>query len=78
MRELRGQGYGQAMALRLMSEARSHGAREIWLLTETTRDFFAGLGFVEASRAEAPPALQATSQFAGSRCRAAAAMRRPL
>lgn len=74
----RGQGHGQAMALKLIAEAHARGASEIWLLTETTQDFFAGLGFAPVPRSEAPAAVKATSQFMGTRCSNAMAMKRAI
>jgi amino-acid N-acetyltransferase len=37
---------------------------DIYLLTTTAPDFFAGLGFRRAGRKTAPPAIRATRQFA--------------
>jgi BolA protein len=73
--EARGRGHGQAVVLRLMGEA---GGREMWLLTEGSWDFFAGLGFAVTDRGAAPAAIQASAQFMGKRCAAATAMRRRL
>lgn len=77
-RDARGQGYGQALALRLLNEARARRVKEVWLLTETAADFFARLGFVTAGRDNAPESIRATSQFSGKRCGSATAMRRAL
>lgn len=73
--EARGRGHGQAIVLRLMGEA---DVRNVWLLTEGARDFFAGLGFIAAERSEAPKAIQASAQFTVKRCASATAMRRRL
>lgn len=72
--DARGRGHGQAIVLRLLAQA---GAREAWVLTEGAEEFFAGLGFKARERGGAPKEIQASGQFAGKRCGAATAMRRP-
>ncbi len=47
------------------SFAGDHGIKSLFLLTTTAERFFLGLGYSLASRDEAPPAIQATSQFSG-------------
>ena len=72
---LRGRKLGQAIVLRLLGMARDGGAREVYLLTETAADFFAGLGFEKIPRDQVPAAIAATSQFSGAACASAQAMR---
>lgn len=47
------------------SFAAARGVGSLFLLTTTAERFFLGLGYSLASRGEAPPAIQATSQFSG-------------
>ena len=56
-------GKGRVVVNHLLSRARVHGMRDVWLLTETAEPFFAALGFEPRSRDTAPTAIQATSQF---------------
>lgn len=59
----RGRGWGRRMSLRLLDYARSIRTPEIYLLTSTAADFFAGLGFRPLSRDQAPMRVRATRQF---------------
>jgi N-acetylglutamate synthase-like GNAT family acetyltransferase len=61
---LRQQGIGGAMVEKMEVEARARGARAIYLLTETSADFFAGLGYAPCARDRVPAAIAATAQFA--------------
>ena len=61
---LRLQGIGGAMVEKMEVEARARGARAIYLLTETSADFFAGLGYAPCARDRVPAAIAATAQFA--------------
>lgn len=73
---VRGRGIGSAIVAALEMEARIRGARTVWLLTDKAADFFAPLGYRKCERAEAPKALQETTQFA--RPESAAAMMKRL
>jgi arsenate reductase len=48
-----------------LAEARRLGATRAFLLTNTARDYFAGLGFAAIDRTAAPAAILATRQAAG-------------
>lgn len=72
---LRGRKLGQAIVRKLLDKARNDGARDVYLLTETATDFFVGLGFEKIPRDQVPAAIAATSQFSGSVCASAQAMR---
>jgi len=61
--QLRGQGAGAALVQAMITEARRLGIARLWLLTTTAAPFFKRLGFVEATRSDAPPAIQATREF---------------
>jgi BolA protein len=73
--ELKGQGLGRVMTLRMLAEARNEGVREIYLLTANASQFFAQFGFENVSRSDVPPQIAGTSQFLGSTCASAQAMR---
>jgi amino-acid N-acetyltransferase len=60
----RGGGVGAAMVRAVIGQARDDGMKELWLLTETGRGFFARQGFALAPRASAPAAIRDTSEFA--------------
>ncbi|WP_294195469.1 GNAT family N-acetyltransferase [uncultured Sphingomonas sp.] len=62
MRRHRGHGYGRELVRRL--ERVCDGAvNRLHLLTIGAAPFFRGLGFVDADRSAAPPAIAATGQF---------------
>jgi N-acetylglutamate synthase-like GNAT family acetyltransferase len=60
---LRLQGIGGAMVEKMEIEARVRGARTIYLLTETSAEFFTGLGYAPCQRDRVPAAIAATAQF---------------
>ena len=60
----RGRGTGQALIARLVTDARTRGARTIWLLTETAAGLFPRFGFRRVARDLAPAPLQALAEFA--------------
>jgi N-acetylglutamate synthase-like GNAT family acetyltransferase len=68
-------GIGSVILAGLIATAQSWNAREAWLLTTTAEAFFAGHGFERVARAEAPPAVTQTSQFANVCPDSAALMR---
>lgn len=76
--EARGRGLGAALVRERAAWAGARGLPRLWLLTTTAAPYFQGLqgfqgpGFEPASRAAAPPALQASAEFAGV-CPASAA-----
>lgn len=70
--EARGRGLGAALVRERAAWAGARGLPRLWLLTTSAAPFFQGLGFEPASRAAAPPALQASAEFAGV-CPASAA-----
>ena len=61
---LRGQGLGEQLTRERLAWARARGLRSVWLLTTTAAPFFDRLGFARVERASAPPALQASREFA--------------
>jgi amino-acid N-acetyltransferase len=58
------EGLGKAMVQALEARARGEGISSLVLLTETAKGFFAALGYQEGRRADAPAAVQASSEFA--------------
>jgi amino-acid N-acetyltransferase len=60
----RGAGLGRRLVESLEAAARQRGLDELVLLTETARDFFAGLGYGDIDRADAPEAVRHSEEFA--------------
>lgn len=60
----RGSGVGHALVFDRIRFAKEQGLDVLWLLTTTAAPFFARLGFATVERASAPPAVQASREFA--------------
>lgn len=75
--DMRGRGIGARMTRERVEWAREKGLKSIWLLTTTAADFFPRHGFEPASRADAPPEIQASKEFAFA-CPASAVCQRLL
>jgi amino-acid N-acetyltransferase len=60
----RGQGVGIKLCEQVFTYAQVQGVKELYLLTTTAADFFPKLGFTAIDRHSAPPAIQATQEFA--------------
>jgi amino-acid N-acetyltransferase len=60
----RGEGLGTALCERLEAIAEAEGVEELYLLTTTAREFFAGRGYEEVERSEAPADIRGTAEFA--------------
>lgn len=58
-------GYGQALVRHAERWAMQQGVKTCYLLTTTAADFFARRGYEVTTRAGAPAAIAATSQFSG-------------
>ncbi|HVY47949.1 MAG TPA: arsenic resistance N-acetyltransferase ArsN2 [Minicystis sp.] len=76
-RDARAGGVGRALVRELAGDARSRGARTLFLLTTTARAYFEGLGFETIPRADAPAALAASAELRGACPASAVMMRRP-
>jgi len=63
---LRGCGIGQTLVADRIAVARANGLEVIYLLTTTAADYFRAVGFVPASREEAPAELAACPELAGA------------
>ncbi|MBI4537736.1 MAG: arsenite methyltransferase [candidate division NC10 bacterium] len=74
----RGLGLAARLHDALVERARARGVRRAYLLTKTIEPLAARWGFAAIDRAQVPPAIQATTEFAGACCASAAAMRREL
>ena len=61
----RGRGLARRVTDYLIGEARRHGLDPVYLLTETTDDYFTRFGFARVPRDAAPEAVSQTRQFAG-------------
>lgn len=61
----RGQGAGTAMANWALTRLAELGAADVYALTTTAEAFLLRLGFSRLERAEAPPAIRGSRQFAG-------------
>jgi amino-acid N-acetyltransferase len=60
----RAAGAGTALVELAEAHARSHGVRNVYLLTTTAEDFFARRGYVRTGREAAPDAIRSTREFA--------------
>jgi len=61
---VRGRGFGTALCDRLERKARTADVETMYLLTTTEADFFAGLGYGEIDRENAPTSIRETTEFA--------------
>ena len=59
----RGTGVGRGLVESIETAARQRGLRELVLLTETARDFFAKLGYADIARERAPAAVRESAEF---------------
>jgi amino-acid N-acetyltransferase len=61
----RTRGLGSALVLHAEEYAAAHQVRAIYLLTTTAESYFERRGYRRIDRAEAPPSIQSTPEFAG-------------
>ena len=61
--ERRGEGVGRALVTALEAHARGNSLRELVLLTQTARPFFADCGYQAIDREDAPVAVQPSEEF---------------
>jgi amino-acid N-acetyltransferase len=59
----RGTGQGRHLVAAAEAQAARQGLGTLYLLTNGTADFFEARGYSNVERADAPPAVMATSQF---------------
>lgn len=62
---MRGRGLGRHLVSFAERYAEQRGVAHLYLLTETAGGYFAALGYGLLDRADAPPAIRNTAQFAG-------------
>jgi len=62
--EYRSAGLGARLVAALEDDARTGGAKELWLLTIDADGFFAALGYRRRERNEAPAPIRDTAEFA--------------
>jgi amino-acid N-acetyltransferase len=60
----RGSGLGRQLTRHRLDAAAQAGIRRVFLLTTTAPTYFEKLGFVTTPRAQVPPALAASTEFA--------------
>ena len=60
----RGTGLGKRLVEAMEALAKEEGVQQLYLLTTTAEEFFAGLGYRKLAREEAPADIAATEQFA--------------
>ncbi len=60
----KGHGLGSALLRAIEERARAADITLLGLLTETATEFFGALGYRAGKRADAPPAVRASSEFA--------------
>ncbi|UTW06958.1 arsenic resistance N-acetyltransferase ArsN2 [Pseudomonas benzenivorans] len=61
----RSQGLAAQLVAFGEARARAQGAEQLFLLTTSAADYFIRLGYRPMEKSKAPPAVQATAQFAG-------------
>ena len=59
----RGHGLGRALVAILERQARNLGVERLHLLTKTAAPFFRAIGYADADRGAAPPAVAASREF---------------
>jgi amino-acid N-acetyltransferase len=74
--DYRGQGLGASLVEAVFERAHRLSLGTVYLLTPDARDYFAGLGFADCPREEAPPAISASWEFTTGCPASAAFMRR--
>lgn len=65
-------GLARQLVAHIEHMAASEDVASLYLLTTTASGYFEKLGFAPVSRSDAPPAIQATTQFAGLCCSSSA------
>ena len=61
----RTQGLGSALVLHAEGYAAAHNVRALYLLTTTAESYFERRGYQRVERADAPPSIRSTREFAG-------------
>jgi amino-acid N-acetyltransferase len=74
----RGQGKGRRVIEAIETLARTHRVRQVYLLTNTARDFFLQLGYEDYSRSDFPVDVRTSAEFCINACATAGGMRKAL
>jgi amino-acid N-acetyltransferase len=74
--DYRGQGLAAALIEAVFQRAARVGLREVYLLTTSSRDYFARRGFVDCARDAAPEAIRGSWEFRSGCPSSAALMKR--
>ena len=74
----RGQGIAHALVDAVQAEAHKRNVKTLHLLTTTASSYFSKLGFLSATRDDAPSSLKASAEFRGACPTSAACMFREL
>ncbi len=77
-RAWRGTGLGRLITEHALDDAKSAGARDVYLLTTTAEHYFPRIGFACVARESVPDALMASEEFQGACPASAVVMRRAL
>ncbi|HUL78628.1 MAG TPA: arsenic resistance N-acetyltransferase ArsN2 [Vicinamibacteria bacterium] len=76
--DYRGQGLAAALVEAAMERAQRIRLRAVYLLTTTARDYFAGHGFADCARQDAPPGIRGSWEYRSGCPSSAAFMKRPV
>jgi amino-acid N-acetyltransferase len=76
--QLQGTGLGRRMTDQILALAQARGITQVYLLTETARDFFARFGFRPIDRADVPHEIQLSQEFTMACAQDAVVMWAPL
>ena len=60
---LQGRGIGKTLVKHIEEEALKKGIRTLYLLTNSAKEYFTRLGFVQVARNDTPEAIQHTREF---------------
>lgn len=63
-REYRQKGYGKTLVDKALERAKRLGVKELYLLTNSAKDFFEHIGFETVDRNDVPLSIQLTKEFA--------------
>ncbi|MFK8013924.1 MAG: GNAT family N-acetyltransferase [Gammaproteobacteria bacterium] len=59
----RGQGHANKIVRALEARAVAQNIHHVYLLTDSARNYFTGMGYQDVAREDAPPPIRATPQF---------------
>ena len=62
-KDAQGNGYGKTLVFAIEDYAKSKNINELYLLTETAKDFFKNLNYTSIQKESAPESIKNTSEF---------------